>query len=133
MSNRPPVDQRVIKMLSEKYDCKVWVCRDGSLVPVKLMADRHVAAAWKHQMTMLTEVNRVVSGEASEMLAALSYFSPDSMASYYIDQWDDDRLGFGGMGAPTEAEQRRYDLMRSLSTLKAEAERRGKLHLTPEE
>ena len=132
MSQRPTIDHQVIKMLSEKHDCKIWVCRDGSLVPVKLMADRHVAAAWRHQKTMLTEVNRAISENVGMALTALSYFNPDSMAAYYIEsQWDDDFMGFN-TGAPSDAEQKRYTLMQHLSTLKAEAERRGKPHLTPE-
>ncbi len=132
MSDKPEVDQNVVKMLAEKHGCKIWVCRDGTLIPVKLMADRHVAAAWKHQNAALVEANRAISENVGMALTALSYFSPDSMAAYYIEsQWDDDFMGFN-TGAPSDAEQKRYTLMQHLSTLKAEAERRGKPHLTPE-
>ena len=96
------------------------------------MADRHLAAAWKHQNAALVKVNRDISENIGLALSALSYFAPDSMAAYYIEsQWDDDFMGFN-TGAPSDAEQKRYTLMRHLDTLKAEAARRGKPHLTPE-
>lgn len=122
----------VIRALALKHGCKIWVCQDGSLVPVNLTTDRHIAAAWRVAIKNLAEVDRIVSEEARGILTALSYFSPDSAAAAYIDRWDDDILGFGDV-QPTEAKKKQYRITSALSTLKAEAERRGKPHLTPEE
>ena len=126
------MNSQVISTLEKKYNCPVWVCQDGSLVPMVLMTDKHLAASWKHQTTRLTMVNRIVSDEAQDIIAAMSYFPPDSMAAYYIEQWQEDRLGFCNGRIPSQAEQVRDALLKSTRILRDEAQRRGKPELTPD-
>lgn len=116
------MDSRVINTLEKKYNCPVWVCQDRSLVPMVLMTDKHLAAAWKHQTGRLTMVNRIVSDEAVDIIM--------TRVANYMEQIMEDRLGFCRT-IPSQAEQVRDVLLESVSMLRDEAKRRGKPELTP--
>lgn len=117
------MDNQVISTIEKKYNCPVWVCQDGSLVPMVLMTDRHLAAAWKHQTGRLKVVNRIVSDEAQSTIM--------TMVAHYMEQFMEERLGFCHTHIPSQAEQVRDALLESVRILRNEAKRRGKPELTP--
>jgi len=118
------MNSQVISTLEKKYNCPVWVCQDGSLVPMVLMTDRHLAASWKHQTARLTMVNRIVSDEAIDTIM--------TQVAHYMEQFMEDRLGFCSHRIPSQAEQVRGVLLESVRILRDEAKRRGKPELTPD-
>ena len=113
------MDSRVISTLEKKYNCPVWICQDGSLVPMVLMTDRHLAAAWKHQTARLATVNRIVSDEARDTIMTM------------VVRWIEERMRIPNQRIPSQAEQVRDVLLESTRMLRAEAQRRGKPELTP--
>lgn len=117
------MNSQVITTLEKKHGCPIWICQDGSLVPMVLMTDRHLAAAWKHQTARLAMVNRIVSDEAQSTIMTL--------VAHYMERFIEDRLGFCSHRIPSQAEQVRDVLLESTRILRAEAQRRGKPELTP--
>ena len=121
----------VIERLAKQYNCKIWITRDGSLIPMTLMSDRHLRAAWLSSGRALARATEAQEAEYESALAALVYSgSRDSYAAMLMGDWAEDVLTGGSLRPATEAQQALQNVVRARDALRDEAARRGKPHLT---
>lgn len=74
----PVVNLEVVKKLHERYQCPIWIDREGNLYPMSIMSPRHMQNAWRQYKREIRH---------AELAYSTIYDLPeDGMAFYYAEQ-----------------------------------------------
>ena len=83
VETQPRINPDVIHRLEKKYQCPVWVTKQGELVPLAIMSQRHMR-------NCILYVRRKQQALMRDKLSALTFFDPDTIAADTIWQSLDD-------------------------------------------